>query len=91
MLRELEMWRDVGATCAVLEAIVCDFDEDLADFFCISPIAGDAINAAAAKQLPRTNPLFFIIYLLLPFFYQSPKALAPDVSGFVSLRDAISL
>jgi hypothetical protein len=33
---------------------------DTEDFFAGFPIAGDAINAPAAKQLTKIRPLFFI-------------------------------
>ena len=73
ILSELVVCRNVGAACALLGAIDCDFDEDLTDFFCIAPNAGVAINAAVAKQLTRTNPLVFIIYYSSLSFINLPK------------------
>ncbi|PYK07293.1 MAG: hypothetical protein DME67_01020 [Verrucomicrobia bacterium] len=49
-----------------------------ADFLCISPSAGDAINATAARQLRKTNPLVFTMLLLLSV-YPSHKALSPKM------------
>jgi len=46
-------------------------DLDTEDFFAGFPIAGDAINAPAAKQLTKIRPFFFIFssccYFLLRF------------------------
>jgi hypothetical protein len=51
----------------VVRAVIrCGFDiEVAADFLCISPSAGDAINAAAAKQLIKPKRLVFL--LIFPF------------------------
>jgi hypothetical protein len=49
------LWR---VTCVVCGAI--RFDVDPEDFFAGLPIAGDAINAPAAKQLMKSKPLVFM-------------------------------
>jgi hypothetical protein len=49
-------------------SVVCGavrFDFDIEDFFAGLPIAGDAINAPAAKQLTKIKPLVFMLFLLL--------------------------
>jgi hypothetical protein len=48
--------------------VVCGatiFDLAIDDFFVGLAIAGDAINAPAAKQLTKIKPLLFILFLLL--------------------------
>jgi hypothetical protein len=50
-------------TCVVCGAVRFDFDTE--DFFAGLPIAGAAINAPAAKQLTKTKPLVFMLFLLL--------------------------
>jgi hypothetical protein len=48
----------------------------VADFLCISPSTGDAINAAAAKELIKPKRLIFI--LIFPFLFGSThKAHSP--------------
>jgi len=47
------------------------------DFLCISPKAGDVINAAAAKQLINIKRLVFNVTPPFLFKYTSHKALAP--------------
>ena len=55
-----------GVTCVVRGAIRCGRDFDVAtDFFCGAPSAGKAINAVAAKQLIKPNPLLFMTYSFL--------------------------
>jgi hypothetical protein len=49
-------------TCVVCGAVRFDFDTE--DFFAGLPIAGAAINAPAAKQLIKTKPLVFMLFLL---------------------------
>jgi hypothetical protein len=46
-------------TCVVCGAILFDFDTE--DFFAGLPIAGDAINAPAARQLTKIKPLVFML------------------------------
>ena len=56
-----------GSPCST-RRVVCGairFDFDTEDFFAGLPIAGDAINAPAAKQLTKIKPLLFILFLLL--------------------------
>jgi hypothetical protein len=50
-------------TCVVWGAVRFDFETE--DFFADLPIAGDAINPPAAKQLTKIKPLLFILFLLL--------------------------
>jgi hypothetical protein len=53
----------VRTTCVVCGLIRFDFDAE--DFFAGLPIAGDAINAPAARQLMKIKPLVFMLFLLL--------------------------
>ena len=53
-------WRFAGVICVVRGAIRWAFDADVTiDFLCISPKAGDVINAVAAKQLINIKRLVF--------------------------------
>jgi hypothetical protein len=61
-------------TCVVCGAVRFDFD--IEDFFAGLPIAGDAINAPAAKQLTKIKPLVFHVFNLFIFtFLSSIKAI----------------
>jgi hypothetical protein len=65
----------------VREAIRWGFDADVAiDFLCTSPSAGDAINAAAARQLMKTKRLVFIIFA--PFYLSISQGAAPQTLDF---------
>jgi len=51
-------------TCVVCGAVRFDIE----DFFAGLPIAGDAINAPAAKQLTKIKPLVFHVFSLFMFY-----------------------
>jgi hypothetical protein len=65
-------------TCVVCGATL--FDVDVDDFFAGLPIVGDAINAPAAKQLMKINPLVFI-----PF---PPVVISLSDSWLLNIADA---
>jgi hypothetical protein len=65
----------------VRRAIRWTLDADVAiDFLCISPKAGDAINAAATKQLMNTKRLVLNVYSSFSIC-PSHEALAPIEFG----------
>jgi hypothetical protein len=67
-----------GIICAVRGAARCGRDEPPAAFFAGLLNAGDAINAPAATQLTKTNPVFFMNFSSFGFPCPNP---VPELSG----------